>query len=113
METIGIAFTTENFNTPEKLVNVSSPEQIKKIYEVAEALKPFQKDLFSFNMDMVLFDIPEDCDFRYDIGYLRCYIDVFGDGKISVYQYFQNKWDSAIQIESESIDLEELLKQIA
>ena len=106
MKTVEIAFTTDEWDLPENLVNVASLEDIEKIYRVANALKDVAKDVFSFAVDTVLFDIPEDCEFRYEVAYVRCYIGL--NGEISAYQYFQNKWDASVQIESESIDLEAL-----
>lgn len=106
MKTIEIAFTTSAWDSPETLVNVASLEDIEKIYRVANALKDVAKDVFSFAVDAVLFDVPENSEFRYDVGYVRCYIGL--NGEVSAYQYFQSKWDASLQIESESIDLEAL-----
>lgn len=106
MKTIKVAFTTCDFNSPEHLVNVASLEDIEKILNVAKVLTPFYNEVFSVAIDVVLFDLPEDSEFRYDVAYVRCYIGV--NGEVSAYQYFQSKWDAATQIESESIDLEEL-----
>lgn len=106
MKTIEILFNTDEWDAPENLVNVASLEDIEKIYRVANALKDVAKDMFSFAVDAVLFDIPEDCEFMYDVGYVRCYIGL--NGEVSAYQYFESKWDASVQIESESIDLEAL-----
>lgn len=106
MKTIEIDFSTDEWDTPKNLVNIASLEDIEKIYKVGNALKDVAKDVFSFAVDVVLFDIPEDCEFRYDVAYVRCYIGL--NGEISAYQYFQNKWDASSQIESERIDLEVL-----
>lgn len=106
MKTVEIAFSTEYTDVPDYLENIASLEDIEKIYRVANALKDVSKDVFSFAVDAVLFDIPEDCEFRYDVAYVRCYIGL--NGEVSAYQYFQNKWDASVQIESESIDLEAL-----
>lgn len=106
MKTVEVAFTTDHWDSPENLINIASLEDIEKIYRVGNALKDVAKDVFSFAVDTILFDIPEDCEFRYDVAYVRCYIGL--NGEISAYQYFQNKWDAGVQIESESIDLEAL-----
>lgn len=106
MKTIEIAFTTADYNEVDNLINVASIEDVNKIKKVAELLRPVSKDLHSFNIDVILFDIPEGSDFRYDVGYVRCYIGF--DGRLSLYQYFQSKWDSGLQIESEEINLTEL-----
>lgn len=106
MKTIEIAFTTDEWYAPETLVNVASLEDIKKIYRVADAIKDVAKDVFSFAVDAVLFDVPENNEFMYNVAYVRCYIGL--NGEVSAYQYFQSKWDASLQIESESIDLEAL-----
>jgi len=110
MKTIEVGFTTDSWDAPEELVNIALLEDIEKIFRVAEALKPVAKDVFSFAVDTVIFDIPEDCEFRYDVAYVRCYIGL--EGEVSAYQYFQNKWDAGVQIESNSIDLDELKRYL-
>ncbi len=103
-------FYTEGLDIPKELVKVAEVSTINKIFEIAKVLQPYQKDLFSFNVDAVLFDLPEDSDFRYDVAYVRCYVGI--NGEVSAYQYFQSKWDSSSQIESEEIDLIELKESL-
>lgn len=111
MKTIEIAFTTSDYNTPDELINVATLENIEKIYKMADALKGMAKDLHFFAVDVVLFDIPEDSEFRYNVSYVKCYLST--DGEVTAYQYFQNKYDAGDQIESDYIDLKELKRYLS
>lgn len=110
MKTIGVAFTTIDYDTPERLINVATLEDIEKIYKMAEALRGMEKDLFYFAVDATLFDIPKDCEFRYNVSYLKCYLST--DGEVGVYQYLQGKYDAGDQVESVYIDLKELKRYL-
>lgn len=108
MKTIDIAFTTDDYNAPDHLINVATIEDVETIYKVGKALKDLSREVFSVNVDVVLFDIPEDSDFRYDVTYVICYIGL--NGEVTAYQYFQSKYDASIQIESDAINLDELVE---
>ena len=111
MKTIEIAFTTREYDTLDELINVATLEDIEKIYKIAEALKGKTKDLTSFAVNVVLFDIPENSEFKYNVAYVTCYIGL--NGEINAYQYFQNKYDARDQMESDYIDLEKLKKYLS
>lgn len=106
METIGIGFSTVD-DEPDKLINVACLGDIEKILEISHILKDFSRDISSVNIRVTLFDIPEDSEFRYVVDYVICYINE--KGRPSVYQYFQGKYDSRDMIESEPIDLDDLI----
>lgn len=108
MKTLGIAFSTDGLDEPEHLINVATIEDVETIYKVGEALKELSREVFSVNVDLVLFDMPEDSDFRYDVAYVTCYIGL--NGEVTAYQYFQSKYDASIQIESDAINLDELVE---
>ena len=110
MKTIEVVFTTNDYDAPERLINVATLEDIEKIYKIADALKGMERDLFSFAVDVVLFDIPEDSEFRYNVSYVKCYLSK--DGEVSAYQYFQGKYDARDQVESDCIDLKELKRYL-
>lgn len=111
MKTIGITFTTSEYDTPDELINVATLEDIEKIYKIADALKGMERDLFSFAVDVELFGIPEDSEFRHNVSYVKCYLNT--DGEVSAYQYFQSKYDTRDQIESDYIDLKELKRYLS
>ena len=110
METIGVDFTTIDYDTPERLINVATLEDIEKIYKMAEALRGMERDLIYFSVDATLFDIPKDCEFRYNVSYVKCYLNT--DGGVGVYQFFQEKYDAGDQVESDYIDLKELKRYL-
>lgn len=109
MKTIEVAYSTDGYDVPETLelldgIGISDVENIRNIYK---SLQLFKKDIWNVNLNIQLFDIPEDCDFRYDVCYLTLYL--MGDGSdIRVYQYYQNKYDASHQMESAEISLNEL-----
>lgn len=106
METIGISYSTID-DEPDKLINVACLEDVEKILEISHILRNFSRDISSVNIRVTLFDLPEDSEFRYNVSYVKCFIDI--KGKVFVYQYFQGKYDSSDMIESECIDLDDLL----
>lgn len=110
MKTIEVGFTTIDYDTPKRLINVATLEDIEKIYKMAEALRGMERDLIFFAVDATLFDIPKDCEFRYDVSYVKCYLSK--DGEVSAYQYLQGKYDARDQVESDYIDLKELKKYL-
>lgn len=111
MKTIGTAFTTSGYDTPDELINVATLEDIEKIYKIADALKGMEKNLFYFTVGVMLFDIPDDSEFRYNVSYVKCYLNT--GGEVGAYQYFQSKYDASEQIESDYIDLKELKKYLS
>lgn len=111
MKTIEIAFTTNDYNTPDELINVATLEDIEKIYKIADALKGVERDLISFAVNVELFGIPEDSEFRHNVSYVMCYLNT--DGEVSAYQYFQSKYDASDLIESDYIDLKELKRYLS
>ena len=108
MKKIEVAFKGNEYSeAPNEMILIGSLDDIRKLRDLHAQLLPIKKNIWSVNSNIQLFDIPEDCDWRYDTHHVIMYIGNDNDN-ITVYQYIQGKYDASDQIESNAIFLNEL-----
>lgn len=111
MKTIQVAFNSgENGEAPDELESTVTAKDIQTIKDVVNVLWSEESKVFSVNINVQLFvPIDGDNDWAWDINYVTAYLPINGKMEdVSLYQYYQNKYDAKDSIESEGISLGEL-----
>ncbi len=100
----------EHSDAPEELILTGGLEEVKQIRDTFKDLFPHKDKLYKVCLDLELYSVPEESDWRHDASYVILYIqgDTPTPDDIYVYQYHQSKYDAADQIETGSISLNEL-----
>lgn len=108
MKKISVSYRSDSCSiAPDKLVLSCNMQDLIKIKDTINALFDSGvdvKSIFSINLNVSLYTTENREEWTWDTTYLTIYLPKHKGDSFSMYQYFQNKYDSSDNIESSGID---------